>query len=283
MAPPTREQFKLTRAKAVVSSLRGISALKILLALAATSRPRARRVSHAILRILSPGKHIKYSYKVAGHRLSGFLRWKDIDSDLQSTLELAVGDCYRLNSLPKPDVIIDGGANTGLFSLAAAARWPDSRIIAFEPSPSNIDAIKAHLKENRLQSRVRLEQVALSGAKETKRFFIREANQGSLTADLPADESIDVDCRQLAEYLPKEADTLKLIKLDIEGGEVDALNALFEVGGTPRTIIVMELHNTPITRPWIEELAERINYSIEFYEVGSVTAHCQLNSPDLHD
>jgi hypothetical protein len=48
-----------------------------------------------------------------------------------------------------------------------------------------------------------------------------------------------------------------------------------------KTIIVMELHNTPVTRPWINELARRIGYGLEFYEVGSVTAHCQLTSPDL--
>jgi hypothetical protein len=43
----------------------------------------------------------------------------------------------------------------------------------------------------------------------------------------------------------------------------------------------MELHNTPVTRRWIEELARRIGFIPEFFEVGTLTAHCQLTSPDL--
>jgi len=92
---------------------------------------------------------------------------------------------------------------------------------------------------------------------------------------------IDVSCHTLAQYLPSDPEKLKLIKLDIEGGEVEVLNALFKDGGLKRTIILMELHIPPATRSWIEELANRIGYNIEFYQFGPVTAHCQLTSPDL--
>jgi FkbM family methyltransferase len=272
---------RFIRAKAVVSSLSGLSLVKVLLALTASSRPRARFLAHGLLKLLAPGSRVSYVYKIGGRKRIGFLRWKHIDSDFQSALELAIGDCYRLSRMPQPDFIVDGGSNTGLFILAAAARWPKVPIVAFEPVPSNFEAINAHLAANHLESPPRIERVALAGRDGTKRFFVREANQGSLAGDLPAHETIEVSCRALAQYLPTDPTKLKIIKLDIEGGEVEVLDALFAGGGTTKTIVVMELHNTPVTRPWIEELARRIGFSIEFYEVGAVTAHCQLTSPDL--
>jgi hypothetical protein len=60
---------------------------------------------------------IRYGYTIGDRKLAGFLRWKHIDSDLQTALELAIGDCYRLSKLQRPDFIIDGGANRGLFFL----------------------------------------------------------------------------------------------------------------------------------------------------------------------
>jgi FkbM family methyltransferase len=196
-------------------------------------------------------------------------------------MELAVGDRYRLSQLREPGFIIDGGANTGLFSLAAAARWPSVPITAFEPVPSNFETIKSHLEVNQSDRLVRVEQVALAGSDGNRSFFLRQANQGSLTADLPSSATVEVSCRGLTQYLPSDPDVLKLIKLDIEGGEVEVLDALFANGGISKTVIVMELHNTPVTRVWIEELATRIGYKIEFYENGPVSAHCQLTSPDL--
>jgi FkbM family methyltransferase len=272
---------RFVRAKAVTAKLSGLSLIKVLLALLANGRPRARHFSHGLLKLIAPGPSVSYKYKIENRNLIGFLRWKHIDSDLQSALELAVGDCYQLDRLPRPDFIVDGGANTGLFSLAAIARWPGVPIVAFEPVPSNLEALESHLKANQAESLVRVEKAAMAGAEESKRFFIREANQGSFSADLPADCAIDVDCRMLAPYLPSNPETVKLIKLDIEGAEVEVLDALFKNGGLKKTIIVMELHNTPVTRPWIEDLALRIGYTIEFIQIGSITAHCKLTSPDL--
>lgn len=63
-----------------------------------------------------------------------------------------------------------------------------------------------------------------------------------------------MNCRALDQYLPSDSEKLKLIKLDIEGALVEVLDACFKNGGTKKTIVVMELHNTPVTRPWIEAL-----------------------------
>ncbi len=272
---------RFIRARTVIASLSGLSLVKMLLAVLANSRPRTRLWAHGLLKLLAPGTRVTYRYRMGNRRLTGFLRWEHIDSDLQSALELAVDDRYRLDQLPQPDFVIDGGANTGLFSVAVATRWPAAQIIAFEPVPSNLEAIESHLKANQVEALVRVERAALAAINGSKRFFLREANQGSFSDGLPAERSIEVDCRAIAQYLPSNQESLKLIKLDIEGAEVEVLDALFKNGGTKKTIVVMELHNTPVTKPWIEELVHRIGFKIEYYAIGSVVAHCQLTSPDL--
>jgi FkbM family methyltransferase len=282
MKGTTRREIRFSRAKAVMSSLAGLSLVKFLLAVAANSRPRTRFLAHNLLKLIAHGPSVIYTYKIGGRTLTGFLRWKHINSDVEVALELAVGDNYRLQQLPQPDFVIDGGANIGLFTLAAAARWPKAPIIAFEPVLENVEAIRAHLRANHFENQIKVEEVALAGSDGSKRFFIRRSGQaGFVASDLPTLETVDVACCALAQFLPEDPDLLKLIKLDIEGGEVEVLDALFANGGLKKTMIVMELHDTPVTKPWIEELARRIGYDIEFYEFGRGTAHCQLTSPDL--
>ncbi len=46
--------------------------------------------------------------------------------------------------LPRRGVVVDVGANIGLFSLFAAAHSPDVRILAFEPAPAAFEALRAN-------------------------------------------------------------------------------------------------------------------------------------------
>jgi len=51
-------------------------------------------------------------------------------------------------------VIVDVGANIGLFTLYAARQAPDARIIAIEPFPDTRRRLEGHLRDNRLTARV---------------------------------------------------------------------------------------------------------------------------------
>jgi len=47
--------------------------------------------------------------------------------------------------------ILDIGANTGLFVLRAKERWPDAKIVAFEPEPGNYAALCETIKANEMK------------------------------------------------------------------------------------------------------------------------------------
>jgi FkbM family methyltransferase len=211
-----------------------------------------------------------------GKNCNAMLRLKHLDSDMQSVLELAVGDRYRLAQLPEPDLIIDGGANTGLFTVAAAARWPNAKIIAFEPVPHNVAMIRRHIEWNSLEDTVEIHEAALANRRGSLDFYLRGANEGSFSSTPGWNSIIKVPLRALHEVLKQKQFCSLLIKLDIEGAEVEVLQGLFEEEISNNVTIVLELHEISRNRGFVENLAVRYGLHLEFFEEAEHTGHCQL-------
>src|SRR5690349_18020911 len=66
--------------------------------------------------------------------------------------------------LPPDGVVLDVGANIGLSALALAPLVPRGRIIAAEPSPRTVAALRRTLALNGLETRVAVEAVALGAS-----------------------------------------------------------------------------------------------------------------------
>jgi Met-10+ like-protein len=60
-------------------------------------------------------------------------------------------------------VIVDVGANIGLFTIYAARQAQDAKIIAVEPFPDTCLRLRKHLQENHLTNRVTVANCALAG------------------------------------------------------------------------------------------------------------------------
>src|SRR5262249_40458252 len=240
------------RARQILKHAHGLSAIKILLSTSISSRPAFRHLSIAALRLLSPGQYVQFDYVLADKGLKGLLRFNHINADTQSALELAIGDCYRLPDLPSPELVIDGGGNTGLFAVAACARWPKANVILCEPVAANVEIIKEVLKINSYLGRVSVRHVALWSETGTRTFYLRDANQGSFDGEVAWTGSIIVPTIRLAELIDAVPRRLCLIKLDIEGAEMEVLRDYFSLGQIHKTIIVMELHRSDISRLALE-------------------------------
>lgn len=120
--------------------------------------------------------------------------------------------------LLKPgDVVVDVGANIGLYSLLAASRVGDGRVIAFEPHPVAATRLRENIDLNKLHSvEVRVEAVGSS------------AGEARLTADLDTANYIvvgDDDSRTVGVPVSTLDDVVEagrpvaLVKLDTEGFE----------------------------------------------------------------
>jgi FkbM family methyltransferase len=125
--------------------------------------------------------------------------------------------------------IFDVGANVGLYSLLAAASNPRADIHAFEPTPYLHHQLLDNIALNSITN-IHANRVGVSGQSGTAFLFLCRGDDGSnegmnfVAAARSSDEDIPVEVVTIAEYCRrKEIDSIDLVKLDIEGGEYDAL------------------------------------------------------------
>lgn len=136
---------------------------------------------------------------------------------------------------------IDVGANLGFFSFAFS-RIAD-RVEAFEPNPDC-----ARFARRMLGSRARVHQVALSIEAGTVEFGVPVSEDGAVLhlggklkhADLPANKTLryPVEVRTLDSYAFKD---VSVIKVDVEGGELEVLWGSRETIARDRPPLIVEL------------------------------------------
>ncbi len=158
---------------------------------------------------------------------------------------------HYFNKLIKPtDIIVEGGVYIGLHTLRFAQLAHEGHIYSFEASERNYDLAKNTLIDNKI-SNVTLYNEALYS--ENKEIFLAESwtpDQDSVT-DVPTNKrikAVTIDSLQI----PK----VDFIKLDIEGGELEALKGAINTINKFNPIITFEYlkhlnHPSPI--PFLKE------------------------------
>ena len=172
------------------------------------------------------------------------------------------------------DTFIDGGANIGYFSLLAAKRvGPTGRVHAFEPHPGNRQRLVEHVERNGLVGVVEIHPVALfdrPGTIELHTFESPEANHGQSTffsAPEIATRKVSVQTVRLDDYLPTVVP--RLIKLDIEGAEPQAISGMRQILRAHRPALIVELSATTLHRAGfsIRESIDRVLDCVPDYRV----------------
>lgn len=175
---------------------------------------------------------------------------------------------YVLDKLRPKDVLYDVGGYRGVFSAAAVARWSDVSVHVFEPIQTNYAAIERisslnHFRDFKIVPLALSDGTALSGSLDEVNFVFK-----SKDTVLPG---ADMQSTTLDDYIAKGATPPTLIKMDIDGFELDALK-----GGTrclkeihPR--IWMELHPQFLrdqgkSSDQVLQLLRDAGYSIETFE-----------------
>jgi FkbM family methyltransferase len=208
-----------------------------------------------------------------------FIRVSELSSDLQCALELAVRDEYHLDQDFQPDLVIDGGGNIGLFTLRAAAAWstnPSAKFVICEPMAHNIERIQRHLAINRINAEI--QRGCLGGTRRSMPFYCRESINSSFDPAKPYDSVIDVPVYLLEDAIGPYPAKRILIKLDIEGMEVEALSAFVPSELRP-VYLVGELHDISINAPVMERLFQEHGWTYELGEAGDDQALFRACSP----
>ncbi len=143
--------------------------------------------------------------------------------------EIFLKNSYSFHSDKKDPLIIDCGANIGLSALYFKSLYPESRIIAFEPSPSAFELLNKNISFNKLKG-IRTFDIALSDKKESSPFYYNDipgSLNGSTKKFYQGSNQIMIQKDLLSSYIDQEIDFLKI---DVEGSEWEIIGDLIESG-----------------------------------------------------
>ena len=127
--------------------------------------------------------------------------------------EVAVEDCYRLFSYAKcakPKVIVDIGANVGVFSKLCSMLFPEADIYAYEPNPSALN----WLRQNAAGTRIRVLPVAVA---ESSAVVKLDTSCDSTIGRVILAGDLSVEC--IAATAVADGREIDLLKMDCEGSE----------------------------------------------------------------
>lgn len=160
-------------------------------------------------------------------------------------------------------VILDVGANCGLFSVLAAQRFPSARIYAFEPAPDLAALARDNLK---VHDGIVVQKAVANKSGETVLFVNKDSQQtnsiirdavvavGNLSSEY-AVEAISLDDFATSEGI----DAIDLLKIDVQGAESLVLEGASETLKKTRALIVEVSFLDPRAQTLMQILAEHFS------------------------
>jgi FkbM family methyltransferase len=150
--------------------------------------------------------------------------------------------------ISKDSVMLDIGANVGAISIPLARKHPFSEFHCFEPHPDNFGDLKFNLSINKLTNVIPIQKIVCDRETESISFFAQQAGSndnlglsslrpnsdlGEFKEIKMAGTSIDVYCRSLDKII-------SVIKIDVQGAELDVLESAKNVLSNHRPVIFFE-------------------------------------------
>lgn len=173
-------------------------------------------------------------------------------------------------------VFVDVGANVGFFSLLAAqAVGVTGSVLAIEPVPSNVRQIEINAAANGFAN-ISVVEAAASSTSGTTTLLLAEHPGGAVVASAgtPPDLAGSLEVRTVTvDELVKSGELRPptVIKIDVEGAEVDALKGMGETLREHRPVVVCEVDGADDSslatrRSHVVAVLETCGYEVEALE-----------------
>ncbi len=135
---------------------------------------------------------------------------------------------FPKNYLSSKPVIIDIGANVGYFSLFSLVKYPDAKVVSFEPMPMNFKLLQKYCSENTALDFTPVNKAVSGSVGHITLQY--DANDTFTTSASIFDsacggsDTLKVETTTLADILDTHGlDKVDLLKLDCEGSEYSIL------------------------------------------------------------
>jgi FkbM family methyltransferase len=168
------------------------------------------------------------------------LMYQDYEPETREVIEamLTPGMCF-----------VDLGAHIGFLSLVAARRvLPNGRVHAFEPIDATADLLAKNVDTNGFEKVVTIVREAISDRPKELAFTISSehsvSNKMARAASKPG-ETITLHATSLDTYFEALGwPTVNLIKMDVEGAELDAMRGMSELSRRNADLkLIFEFHH----------------------------------------
>lgn len=156
--------------------------------------------------------------------------------------EIFIDKCYaNLSFINNHPVVIDVGANIGLFMLWIKSTYPDSKILSIEPYKPNFDTLLETIRINKIKNVTPIQKAVLDVVDKIK-LFIHPTNSGghSLFEQISGHDFVEVETTTIESIFTEHNITIcDLLKLDCEGSEYIIIKSLTkEIAAKIRNIII---------------------------------------------
>lgn len=136
---------------------------------------------------------------------------------------------------------IDVGANIGLMSIFTASKFPNANVIAFEAHPNTFKLLERNVNLNKIEN-IQLIQKALGNSNGSIQIYDNwHVNRGGASTVVQGDgsNSFDVELTTLDSFLSNG--TPEMIKIDVEGAELDVLKGAEQLIKDNLPILIVEV------------------------------------------
>ncbi len=192
----------------------------------------------------------------SGHQLENNIFWKGLTGRWEKqSMELWI----RLSE--KANVILDIGANTGIYSLVSKAINPGARVIAIEPVERVFKKLQSNIELNNFNTESFL--MAVSDKDGEAVFYDTDADHTytvTINKDLSHDKryhAVKVKIKTIDSLIKEQnIDRIDLIKIDVETHESEVMKGFSLINRYQPTILIEILS---------DEIGEKVQNEIEQY------------------
>lgn len=231
--------------------------------LRAARDPRRWRAIRRLPRVAGPAPQVLRGYLLRQGRVPADVRLRTPTGpatvslrhvhDYATIAEILAEDVYPVAGGDR--VVVDIGANIGVFSVFALTRHPDVRVHAFEPVPDNLRFLRRNLAA--FGDRVVVHETAVAIEDGEVSFGVEPTGRyGGIGVETA--EQITVPTRAIAGLLQEVLDRegrIDVLKMDVEGLERDLLAAVPAEVAARIGRVAVEWSHSPLAGldPWAEQ------------------------------
>ena len=195
-------------------------------------------------------------------------------------------------ALSDESVVVDVGANIGMFSLFVHQRWPQAQVYAFEPIPTTYEILRTNINLHRANVKPYNCGLSAQSGTATFAFYPQMSAMSGMYADAVADEQVtrvymanqdqrlvefadelmagrfsaeyfDCPLKTVSEVMRENRiERVDLLKVDVEKSELDVLRGIDADDWSRIKQVVVEVHDQNDRLREVRELLEHHGFDV---------------------